>query len=115
MLNNMRNLAKTMKNRSISYQVGLCQRGYHTNEFRTLRHQAINTQNTDIVRGPFRPAYIRREPPQWTMQMNLVNGSRQFSSSSEDPEKKKSSNDYESGFEKLMSEGKITKEESERF
>ena len=46
--------------------------------------------------------------------MNLMNGSRQFSSSSEDPEKK-SSNDYESGFEKLMSEGKITKEESERF
>lgn len=48
--------------------------------------------------------------------MNLL-ASRQFSSSG-GPEKKddnRSANDYESGFENLMKEGNISKEESEQF
>ena len=42
-------------------------------------------------------------------------GVREFSSSGGPQKKESSGNDYESGFESLMKERKITKEESEEF
>lgn len=57
-------------------------------------------------------------PRQWTgIGTPILGSSRQFSSAGGGPQKKESEsgNDYESGFESLMKERKITKEESERF